>query len=258
MTRAVILAAGRGSRLMPYTENCPKCLTEVGGKSLIGHQLATLDACGIDDIVIVTGYQAERLALPGTRQRHNDAWADTNMVESLFCAEDIFGDDMLVCYSDIVYSQAVLRSLLASDADVGVVIDRDWLTQWSNRFEDPLSDAESLVLAPDGRILDIGNKVDTLDLIHAQYIGLMRFRGAGIEALKAARANWNSTVRPWMSKRPVRKAYMTDLLMEMILMDVAVHGVPIDGGWFEVDQPGDLAYAGTALTGFAENIQGDR
>lgn len=248
MTTAIILAAGRGSRLMPYTETCPKCLTELGGKSLIDMQLTVLRKNGINDIIIVTGYQAEQLKLPETRQYHNTDWATTNMVESLFCAETAFGDDILVCYSDIIYESRVLQSVLQSPHELSVVVDRGWLRQWSLRFEDPLSDAESLRLSGDGRILDIGNKVETLDEIEAQYIGLMRFKGTGIAAIKAARDNWLSSVRSWMEIRPIEKAYMTDLLMELILMNKPVHAVPIEGGWFEIDDAHDLAVAEDMLS----------
>ena len=241
--KALILAAGRGSRLHPYTEKCPKCLTELAGMTLIGRQVETLKAAGVSDIVIVTGYLSDMLGLPGTRQAHNPDWASTNMVESLFCAEEEFADDFLVCYGDIVYEPRVLEVLLGSPHDISVVIDRQWRGYWEARFEDPLSDAESLCLDGESRITDIGNTVTDIDSIQAQYIGLMRFQGSGAAALKAAFENLKKTTRPWMEYRTVANAYMTDLLMEIILMGHAVHGVPIDGGWLEIDTVEDFENA---------------
>lgn len=241
--KAVILAAGRGSRLHPYTADCPKCLTELGGQSLIARQLSVLRGAGIDDITIVTGYQAEMLALPGTQQCHNEAWATTNMVESLFCAEASFGDDLIVSYSDIVYQPDVIEALLASTADVSVIVDRQWRAYWAYRFDDPLSDAESLRMTEGGLITDIGGPVDDIDEIEAQYIGLMRFQGAGVEALRRTRAALGDVHRAWMDKRPLEKAYMTDLLMEMILTGVDVSAVPIRSGWLEIDTVEDYENA---------------
>lgn len=241
--KAVILAAGRGSRLHPYTAECPKCLTELGGQSLIARQLSVLRGAGIDDITIVTGYQAEMLALPGTRQCHNAAWATTNMVESLFCAEAGFGDDLIVSYSDIVYQPDVIEALLASAADVSVIVDRQWRTYWEYRFDDPLSDAESLRMTGDGLITDIGGPVSDIDEIEAQYIGLMRFQGAGVEALRRTRAALSDVHRAWMDKRPIEKAYMTDLLMEMILTGIDISAVPIRSGWLEIDTVEDYEKA---------------
>lgn len=237
--KALILAAGRGSRLRPYTKDMPKCLTELGGMTLIERQLRTLRAGGIDDIVLVTGFEGRQLVLPGTRRIHNARWQRTNMVESLFAAESEFDDDMIVSYGDIVYEPRILDAILASPHDTSVAVDRAWRAYWARRFDDPLSDAESLRTDGYGRIVDIGAPVDGLDAIDARYMGLLRFRGNGVEALRDARAQLGSRRRAWMNHRPVEQAYMTDLLMEMILMGTPVHAVPVDGGWLEVDTVAD-------------------
>ena len=204
---------------------------------------------GITDIVIVTGYRSEMMALPGTRRVHNPDWEVTNMVESLFRAESEFGDDIIVAYGDIVYEPRLLDALMGSPHPISVLVDRQWRAYWEFRFEDPLSDAESIRLDPEGRITDIGNKVKAIGDIEAQYLGLLRFRGDGVEALKKAHAGLGLVRRPWMGDRPVEKAYMTDLLMELILTGAAVHAVPIDGGWLEIDTVRDLDKAAAMIDG---------
>ena len=241
--KAIVLAAGRGNRLKPYTDGRPKCLLELAGATLVERQLVTLRAAGIADVVIVTGYKSQMLALPGTRQVHNPAWDTTNMVESLFCANDEFGDDMIVAYGDIVYEPRVLRALLNEMADIAVVVDRNWRHYWETRFDDPLGDAESLRLDSNGNITDIGGKVSNIDDIQAQYIGLMRFRKSGISALRKAHANLGQTARPWIQNRTVSNAYMTDLIMELILTGTEVRAVQIEGGWLEMDSTADYELA---------------
>ena len=241
--KAIILAAGRGSRLHPYTENTPKCLTELAGETLISRQIKTLRASGIHEIVIVTGFMAHKLVLPDTKQVFNPFWATTNMVESLFCAKEFFDDDIFVSYSDIIYESRNLNALIASPHDVSVLVDRQWRVYWEHRFKDPLSDAESLIMDDEGCILDIGQKVANIDSIEAQYMGLMRFQNGGVQALEKA---WNSLFavrREWMEMRRVKEAYMTDLLMEMIFLRIPVHAVMIDGGWLEIDTVSDYEYA---------------
>ena len=234
--KAIILAAGRGSRLHPYTANSPKCLTELGGQTLIARQIATLRACGVRDISIVTGYKAEQLVLPGTNQILNSNWADTNMVSSLFCAADQFGDDLIVSYGDIIYEQRVLNTLLEVDDDIVIAVNVNWLDLWLCRFDDPLSDAETLRMTEDGRILEIGQKASSIEEIEAQYMGLIRLKGSGIALFKAAWAAMrDGCERTWMVGRSPNQAYMTDLLMELIAAGHAVHGVAIRGGWLEVD-----------------------
>lgn len=245
--RALILAAGRGSRLHPFTENCPKCLTDLDGMTLIDRQITTLRNAGVTDIVIITGYLDGMLALPGTRQIHNPDWASTNMVESLFRAESEFGRDVIISYGDIVYEPRVLDALLANTDNISVIVDRQWRSYWEARFQDPLSDAESLRLDNYGHITDIGNTTADIDDIQAQYIGLMRFKGGGIDVLKTARAGLGKISRPWMTKRTVVNAYMTDLLMEIILTGHKVRGVPVDGGWLEIDTVEDYETAAAMI-----------
>jgi len=240
---AVILAAGRGSRLHPYTENCPKCLTEFAGTTLIARQIDTLRAGGADRIVLATGYKHQMLRLPGTLEAHNPNWAETNMVETLFCARAYFGDDVIVSYGDIVYEPRVLRNLLDSPFDVSVVVDRNWRSLWEHRFENPLDDAETLRMDAAGRITDIGQAAENVDDIEAQYMGLMRFRGTGVTALCETYENLGRHRRSWTETRTVANAYMTDLLMEMILTGVDVHAVPVSGGWLEFDTVSDLESA---------------
>lgn len=232
---AIILAAGRGSRLHPYTESCPKCLTELGDATLLDRQLETLRECGVQDIVIATGYLADMLERPGIRCIDNPLWAETNMVESLFRAEGAFTDDIIVSYSDIVYEPRVLQALLDSTTDISVVVDRRWRALWERRFAEPLSDAETLRIDDWDDIIEIGQPPQSFDEIEAQYIGLMRFRGDGVTALRKGYASMAEADRPWKKKRPAERAYMTDLLSELILLGHRVKAVPVDAGWLEVD-----------------------
>ena len=93
--KALLLAAGRGSRLGRHTDQ-PKCLARLGERSLIERQIETLRGAGIDEIVVVTGYRAEMLEFEGIQYVHNPNWATTNMVETLFCAEEYLTDEVIV------------------------------------------------------------------------------------------------------------------------------------------------------------------
>jgi L-glutamine-phosphate cytidylyltransferase len=249
--KAIILAAGRGSRLNPFTEKTPKCLTVLGGQTLIERQLETLRDAGISDILIVTGYQSEQLNLSGTRLVYNSDWASTNMVESLFCAKTEFETDLIICYSDIVYEPSVLSSIMESPNDISVAVDDSWLPYWKLRFDDPLEDAESLVIDESDRILEIGSKVDTVQHIDSQYIGLLKLQRTGVESLTKCHQGLGDVRREWMDKRDIKQAYMTDLLMEAIHRDIPVHATHINSGWLEIDTVNDLELANRILEGGA-------
>ena len=107
--RAVILAAGKGTRMGKYTENLPKGMLNVNGKTLIERQTETLREAGINDIAIVTGYEHTKINYKGIKYFHNTKFDTTNMIESLMCAKEfIEGNDVLVCYSDILYTEKAI------------------------------------------------------------------------------------------------------------------------------------------------------
>lgn len=236
--KTIILAAGEGTRLRPYTLDRPKCLVEVGGVSLLDRQLAVLAAEPVKPIIVIGGYRAQMLDRSGVEVRLNQRYAETNMVWTLFCAEADIEGDVILAYGDIVYSREVLRSLLKSKADIAVAIDLDWEAYWRARNENPLADAETLKLAADGRIIELGQKPKSLTEIEGQYMGLMKFSAKGCLQLRKVFHDAKSAGN--LRGKPVEKAYMTDLLQAVIDAGYPVHSAPVHGGWVEVDTVTDL------------------
>ena len=245
--RLIVLAAGQGTRLRPLTDDRPKCLVGLAGQPLLDRQIAAARSVGIDDIVVVGGYRIDRLADYPVRLMANPHYAETNMVRTLFCARAFFGDGFIMSYGDICYAPSVLSRTMASDAPIAVAIDRAWRSYWGQRFADPLSDAETLVIDGAGRIREIGQKPKRIEDIDGQYIGLVAFRDDGVraleEAFEAAEREEASGRFPFGGTRRLDQLYMTDLLQGLITRDVRLTAVPIDGGWVEIDSPRDLDIA---------------
>lgn len=232
--KAIILAAGRGSRMKAMTDERPKCLLELYGKSLLERQLDAIRDAGVSEISIVTGYKREMLSSYGLKEFYNPRWAETNMVSSLACAAEwLKYEPCIVSYSDIFYSSDAVNSLTKSDADIAVTYDPNWLKLWENRFSDPLIDAETFKLNKDNTLAEIGNKPKTVDEVQGQYMGLLRFTPNGWNVVTSLRDN--------LSNEQCDQMHMTGTLQMLIESELAaVKGLSYHGKWGEVDTATDL------------------
>ena len=236
--KVILLVAGEGKRLRPYTLDRPKCMVEIDGISLIDRQLAVLKAEELDNIVMIGGYKADMLKREGVKLKLNSRYYETNMVWTLFSAEEELKGDVIVSYGDIVYSREILQSLLKSKADIAVTIDKEWESYWRARSEDPLDDAETLKLREDDTIIEIGKKPKSLDEIEGQYMGLMKFSTKGLNQIK--KVFHAALEKGRLLEKPVENSYMTDLLQAVIDSGNPIMTVPVFGGWIEVDTVSDL------------------
>lgn len=238
--RAVILAAGTGSRLGARTANRPKCLVEFAGRPLVRWQLDALRSAGLSDITLVTGFEAAQLQFPGVNTAHNPAYATTNMVTSLMCARAAFdgSDDVLIAYGDIVYEPRLPESLAAPTTDLSVIVDTKWHALWQVRMDDPLADAETLRIDGVGNLTELGRKPTSLADIEAQYIGMIGVKASFAQQLVTAydALDPNETYEG----RSKDQMYMTSFLQHFIDTGVEVRAVPTASGWIEVDTESDL------------------
>lgn len=236
--KAILLVAGEGTRLRPHTLDRPKCLVEIDGSSLLDRQIAILKSEGINTIILVGGYKAEMLKNKGSKLVVNPQYASTNMLWTLFCAENELEGTLIISYGDIVYSKNILQSLLASSAEIAVAIDKDWEIYWRLRNENPLEDAESLKLSTNGQITEIGKRPGSTDEIEGQYMGLLKLTGHGVSIFK--KVFHDAIKQGEIVGKPVENAYMTDFLQHIIEQNYLVQSVPVVGDWVEIDTIDDL------------------
>lgn len=244
--KAVILAAGQGTRLKKYTENLPKGMLEFQGKTVIQRQIELYRKCGVEEIVIVRGFAGDKIRYGGVKYYTNENYADTNMVESLLAAKREFDNDVIVSYSDIIFDEAMLRGMVTSTEDIAVAVDIDWQEYWQSRYGKVDFDTESLVMDGEGNIISLGLEDPPLDQIDGRYVGLLKFsrRGLGVVQKIMEEAYALDSGAPWQqSGKPVRKAYMTDLLQAVIESGEQVHAELFRHGWIEFDTNEDYETA---------------
>ena len=242
--QAVVLAAGRGSRMGHFTDDQPKCLHPLAGRPILEWTLQALKASGITKVLVIGGWQATALQPWCDVLRVHPRWAQTNMVRSLMLAADWLQQaPTLVVYGDGAYGARALSAALGeSPNDVVVPVDTCWLALWSRRFANPLEDAETLVR--DGRrILSIGQRPRSLEEVQAQFMGLLRLTPQGWGQLQQ-RIHHIAADR---GEAAVERLDMTGLLSAFVTGGGTLHAVDVPGGWVEIDSQNDVAAVERAL-----------
>jgi choline kinase len=209
------------------------------GIPLIERQLKTFNSVGINDITIVGGYKAESLNVLNLNKVLNKKFAVTNMVYTLFCAEKAIkaNEDLIISYGDILFEPKVLSALISSDAAISVIVDRAWLSLWSERMDNPLEDAETLKLDGD-RIIEIGRKPTSYSDIQGQYIGLVKVSAEYVNDFISTWHAMDKNVK--YDGKDFDNMYMTSFIQYLIDSGWDIRAAFIDSGWLEVDTVEDL------------------
>ena len=235
--KAIILSAGQGSRLGHLVDDRPKCLIEFNGQSLLDRQLDTLDACGVREAVVVTGFHDElvneaierRSGGPIVRTLFNPFYKVADNTGSLFMAREELAGDCLVWNGDTLVSRALMARVVGNDrAGICVTIDR----------KTAYDEDDMKVVEEGGRLRAIGKRIS--QGVNAESIGLLAFRSGGAERFRDA------------IDRAMRTAEGTTIWYLRVVHHLAQNGevwtVDIEGEeWGEVDFPADVENA-QALT----------
>lgn len=238
--KVIILAAGSGNRLKPYTNDKPKCMVELLGKPILQYQVETLNALGLDDILVVGGYHIEKIKGFKFKIIKNEQYDCTNMVSSLFCAEDFINqnEDLIISYSDIIFEKEVLENLLKSNAPIAISVDKNWSNLWQTRMENPLDDAETLKIKDEIYVRELGKKPKKYQEIEGQYMGLIKIRSDFISEFCNT---WHSLdKKDTYDGQDFKNMYMTSFLQVFINRGIKVEAAFTNGGWLEIDTKDDL------------------
>jgi len=243
--QAIIIGAGRGSRLMPTTADTPKCFANVSDKRILDWTLDAFKASGIDNINFIGGYRIDCVqeAYPQFTFRHNADWKNNNILASLFHAEDLMDEPFICCYSDILFTPSVVQDLLKCNDDISLVVDIDWLTRYAERTEHPSDDAEKMTVA-DGRVTRVHREIEESDA-HGEFIGVAKFSAEGARRLREHfhRCREQFAGKPFREAKLFEKAYFIHLLQEMLEAGEAMTHIDTPGGYIEIDTQQDFEYA---------------
>lgn len=166
MTKAIILAAGRGTRLVPYTDHLPKCLLKIGSKTILEHQLAILGSNGVDEIFIVVGHYKDKIVeVVGNRAKfiENKDYRTTNSTYSLWLARKYLKDGFIYLNSDLIFHPGLLKKLLDSEHENAMIVDK------SKKLEDGMFKA----VIKDNKVVRLGKDIN-LEIAHGDAPGPLK------------------------------------------------------------------------------------
>jgi choline kinase len=232
--KAVVLAAGQGTRIRSVHGEHPKCLIEVDGSTILDHQLEALSTAGINDIAIVVGYKKEQIishvttrSLTNNQRIHfieNPAFAITNNIYSLWLALDwLQGDSFVVLNADVIFDPEIMQSAVRVYAPISMIVDPLW------------RDETMKVIIEEDRVIEMSKKVSREEF-SATYIGITVFS-------KSIQNEFFRKMHKLIASGRVDE-FFNSAVQELANEGIFVGFTSTDGlAWAEIDDPVDLSFA---------------
>lgn len=228
--KAIILAAGIGSRLRPLTNDLPPCLLKINAITILEHQIKNLEECNIKEAIIVTGYKSEKIKkflkenLKDYNLKfkfvYNKYYSTTSNLFSLWLAREYFEGGMVCLNSDIVFNVDILKTLLKSEEDICLAVDKKECVE------------EDMKVSVNNGVRKIGKRLEPAE-VYGEFIGLSKFSENGARKLSQLLSNIPSDMR--------KKAYFALVIQKLIDAGHKVHDVEIQRMfWADIDFVEDL------------------
>ena len=250
--KVIIIAAGSSTRLAKETLDIPKGMLKINDKSIIEIQLDLFKKNQLSDITIITGPNKQKFEFKNVNYIHDNEFQNHDVLGSLMASKSIMNDDVLTSYSDIVFDENVLHSMLDFKGDIGIAVDLNWEKKYVTRTQHLKSEADN-VLMENNKILKI--KKNMTEYIPKQnlgeFIGLMKLSKNGAKVFVE---KFNYLMKFHEGKfhdaPSIKKAYLTDMLQELIDSGVVVKPIIINDEWYEIDTLQDLQIARKQIEDF--------
>lgn len=220
--QAIIMAAGKGSRLGSLTSGRPKSFVEVKGKKLIDYNLRLLEKYGVDEIIIVTGYQCEAFEelardMKNVKFVYNPFYEMVNVLGSFYMGMNLLEDDFIYFHADTICEPEIFEKLVKPEADIVLPVDYK-----------SCDDEAMKVRSEAGKITQITKQMPN-EQADGEFIGMAAFRKTVLPALK-------SNVKQLMKEKAFT-AYFESAIQRLIdEEEFDIKAVPTDGAfWAEID-----------------------
>ena len=243
--KVIFIAAGSSTRLGTETLNFPKGLLKINNNSIIGIQLDLFKNKKISDIVIITGPNADKFNFNNVTYINDTNHKKHDVLGSLMVAKSHMNDEMITTYSDIIFDEKILNSIMEFKGDIGIAVELNWEKRYINRDQHPKSEADNVIIQ-NGEIVKIRKNISESkdDQIIGEFIGLMKLSKEGAKIFKNKYSELEKThIGKFHNAPSLERAYLTDMLQELINSGVKISPIIINGNWCEIDTPQDIEIA---------------
>lgn len=247
--KAIIIAAGMGSRLGKLTNDIPKPLIEINGKSILERQISSFNRCGISEIVVITGYKSERFTIKNIKYIFNPLFAEVEQAHSFLTAREELNDDVIISFGDIIFEDKILKQILEVESDIVLGVDYGWKKSYQNRTDNP-PNMSDFVAIKNKKIVKLFRKSTEFDnnTIVAEFSGLFKITSESLEKLIKIYDRLESNHRGrFHFADSLKKAKIIDILQELLENNFDIQAVNLEGKWVEIDTPNDLEIAKTVF-----------
>tara|TARA_Y100001970_G_scaffold294127_1_gene447201 strand:+ start:44484 stop:46313 length:1830 start_codon:yes stop_codon:yes gene_type:complete len=237
---AIILAASKGSKLGPLTDEFPKCMVDIRGKPLIKRLVSTLNQCGISNISVVCGYRSDTVDVNNVTKIVNNEFANTGEVSSLNHAIHDISGPCIITYGDILFRPYILESLMSNEGDIVCAVDASWRNV---KHRDPNREVDLVECdkahtggyLEDGEIQILDFKDDQSEIDSGgEFIGLIKVSENGFKEII-------NQILEMKKLQSINHADIPSLVKAIIKRGVKVNAQYINGHWLDIDDTFDLA-----------------
>ena len=243
--KIIFIAAGSSTRLGTKTLNFPKGLIKINNNSIMGIQLDLFKNKKIDNIIIITGPNADKFNFKNVTYINDTNHKKHDVLGSLMVAKSHMNNEMITTYSDIIFDEKILNSIVEFKGDIGIAIELNWEKRYINRDQHPKSEADNVIIQ-NGEIVKIRKNISESkdDQIIGEFIGLMKLSKEGAKIFKNKYSELEKThIGKFHNAPSLERAYLTDMLQELINSGLKISPIIINGNWCEIDTPQDIEIA---------------
>lgn len=241
--KAIIIAAGSGKRFNSKGKELPKSMIPVNKKPIIEYQISSLNQVGIDEIHIITGPYSDKFNLKNVNYIKDLNFLEHDILGSLMEAKNYLNSDVVILYSDILFEKEIITEILESQSDISIAVDMNWEKMYDGRTQHPKNEAENVQIE-NKKIVKIKKNLTNSNKDVGEFLGILKLTTKGCKILVEIHNELINYHKTKFHEAPsISKAYITDMIQELIDRDVRVEPILITGKWCEIDTEEDLIKA---------------